>query len=200
MRYARAVEKLSLLADGCQRTTRWPVDGPFLREAYVFGEILDGADPIERLHVAFALDLPPDEVPWCSQPPGTEWLVQELRLDKGGIAYWWRSRHEPVGNHLIRDPVRFWSPVGTDEAVLDALRERRFPDLPRQLASPAETRRRTAVELDRALGRLRAVHQAYWEPDWRRDHRGNGSYPENHLWAAVDGYLDMLDTEDGSDS
>jgi hypothetical protein len=51
-----------------------------------FRQDLDGADPIECLNVAFALNLPPEDVPWCSQPPGTAWLVDNLRLDTGGIA------------------------------------------------------------------------------------------------------------------
>lgn len=91
VRYLRAVERLRFLADRCQWTTRLPLDEPFLQEAYVFGEILDGADPIECLNVAFALNLPPEKVPWCSEPSGTAWLVDNLRPDKGGIAYWWRS-------------------------------------------------------------------------------------------------------------
>jgi hypothetical protein len=103
----------------------------------VFGKILDGADPIEHLEVAFSVNLQPEEVPWCSQPRGTPWLVDSLRLDKGGFAVWWRSRHEPVWNHVIHQPVRFWSLDGTDEAVLDALRDRRFADLPKLKASPA---------------------------------------------------------------
>ncbi|HEY1574294.1 MAG TPA: hypothetical protein VGG05_23350 [Pseudonocardiaceae bacterium] len=193
MRYRRAVERLRLLADVCQWTTRLPVDEPFLREAYVFGEVPDGADPIESVQVALTLDLPPDEVPWCSQPQGTAWLVDSLRLDKGGFAYWWRSRHEPVWNYLIRDPVRFWSLDGPDEGVLGDLRDRRLADLPRITATPAELRRRTRVELDRALGQLHAVHQKYWDRDWRHEHRGLGRYPENHLWEAADGYLDLLE-------
>ncbi|WP_158895151.1 DUF7711 family protein [Amycolatopsis anabasis] len=193
MRYRRAVEKLRSLADGCGHTTRLPVEEPFLQEAYVFGELLEGGDPIENLSVAFALNLPPEEVPWCSEPPGTPWLVDMLRLDKGGIAYWWRSRHEPVWNHVIREPVRFWSLAGTDEAVLDALRERRLADLPRLKASPEQVRHRIATDLDRTLARLQTVHQRYWAHDWRREHRGDGRYPENHLWEATHGYLDLLD-------
>ncbi|KAA2265369.1 hypothetical protein F0L68_04695 [Solihabitans fulvus] len=193
MRYLRAVEKLRLLADACQRATRLPIEEPFLRAAYVFGEVLDGVEPIESVRVAFALDLPPDEVPWRSQPQGTAWLVDSLRLDKGGFTYWWRSRHEPVWNHAIRGPVRIWSLDGPDEAVLAALRDRRFADLPRITASPAELRWRTHAELDRALGQLRAVHQKYWDRDWRHEHRGLGRYPENPLWEAADGYLDLLE-------
>jgi hypothetical protein len=193
MRYRRAVEKLRLLADACQGTARLPGEEPFLWEAYVFGEVLEGADPIEYLQVAFTLNLPPDEVPWCSQPPGTPWLVDTLRLDKGGFAYLWRSRHEPVWNHAIQGPVRFWSIDGTDDIVLDALRDRRLADLPRLTASPAELQRRTEADLDRALQQLRAVHQNYWDRDWRYEHRGGGRHPEHHLWEAADGYLDLLD-------
>jgi hypothetical protein len=55
-----------------------------------------------------------------------------------------------------------------DGLVLDALQERRFADLPRLTASDDEVRQRTAIELERALERLRAVNGAYWDPDWRR--------------------------------
>lgn len=193
MRYGRAVEKLRLLADACRSTTWMPLDEPFLWEAYVFGDVLDGADPIDSLQVAFTINLVPEEVPWCSRPSGTAWLVDRLRLDKGGFRYWWRSRHEPVWNHHIREPVRFWSFEGTDEAALDALRERRFTDLPRLVAGHAELRRCAEVELDRALGQLRAVREKYWDRDWRTEHRGGGRYPEDHLWEVTDGYLDLLD-------
>jgi hypothetical protein len=75
MRYRRAVEKLRILADACQRTTRWPLDEPFLREVYVFGDLLDGADPIDWIEIALVLNLPAEEVPWESHPDGADWLV-----------------------------------------------------------------------------------------------------------------------------
>jgi hypothetical protein len=193
MRYRRAVEKLRALAELCQHTTRAPTDEPFLHEAYVFGELLEDTDPIDRVQLALVLNLPPEDVPWESQPLGTAWLVECLRLDKGGFAYWWRARHDPVWNHHIRGPVRFWSLDGPDESVLRALSERRLADLPRITTSATELGERTTTELTTALARLRAVHANYWERDWRREHRGNGRYPENHLWEAVDGYLDLLD-------
>jgi hypothetical protein len=194
MRYRRAVEKLRILADACQHTTRWPPeDEPFLREAYVFGEMLDGDDPVDHIKLALVLNLPSAEVPWESEPQGAGWLVRELRLDKGGFVYRWRSRHDPVWNHVIRDPVRFWSLDGPDEDVLRALAERRFSDLPRVTAQPDELRAHTADALATALARLREVHANYWEPDWRRENRGDYRYPENALWEAVDGYLDLLD-------
>lgn len=197
MRYRRAMEKLRVLADACQSTARLPGKDPFLREAFVYGDVLAGADPIESVQVAFTLDLFPEDVPWCTHPPGTAWLADCLRLDKGGFVYCWRSRHEPVWNHVVREPVRFWSIEGTDEAVLDALHDRRFADLPRMTASPAELRHRAEVELDRALARLRTVHRAYWERDWRIEHRGAGRHPEDHLWEAADGYLDLLNVAHG---
>lgn len=141
----------------------------------------------------FVLDLPAEEVRWGARPPGVDRLVRDLRLDKGGYAHWWRSRHDPVWNHHIQGPVRFWSVDGADEEVLTALSERRFDDLPRVTAEPDEVRARASAEVDAALARLRDVHRNYWERDWRREHRGDDRYPENELWEAVDGYLDLLD-------
>ena len=86
MRYRRAIEKLRILAEACDSTKNWPLDEPFLLAAYVFGEVLNGADPLECVEVAFVLNLPPEKVPWESHPHGTGWLVDVLRLDKGGIA------------------------------------------------------------------------------------------------------------------
>lgn len=65
-------------------------------------------------------------------------------------------------------------------------------------AEPSEVRARATVELDAALTRLRDVHRTYWEPDWRGSHRGNYRYPENELWEAVAGYLDLLDVQGGN--
>jgi hypothetical protein len=193
MRYQRGVEKLRLLAEGCESVKGWPPEEPFLLEAYVFGDMLRGADPLECVEVVLVLNLPPEDAPWESHPQGTMWLADRLRLDKGGFCYWWRSHLDPVCNHRIRDPVRFWSNEGPDEDVLQALAECRFDDLPRLMPSPAVGRERVAAELEAALGHLRAVHASYWDRDWRSEHRGLGRYPEHHLWEAVQGYLDVHD-------
>src|SRR5262249_33379981 len=121
MRYRRAVEKLRTLAEACESVKNWPPEDPFLLEAYVFGDVLEGADPLESVGVALVINLPPEDVPWGSSPHGTAWLADRLRLDKGGFAYWWRSHLSAVPNHHIRAPVRFWSQEGPDEAVLHAL-------------------------------------------------------------------------------
>jgi hypothetical protein len=191
MRYRRAVEKLQALAEACDSVKNWPPEDPFLREAYVFGDVLRGPDSLECVEVILAVNLPPQEAVWGARPRGTLWLADQLRLSKGGFCYWWRSHLDPAWNHHVQEPVRFWSRDGTDEEVLRALAERRFADLPRQAPSPAARREQLAAELDTALSHLRAVHASYWDRDWRREHRGSGRYPENELWEAVDAYLDL---------
>lgn len=194
MRYKRAVEKLRLLAEGCERIGNWPPwDEPFLVEMHAFGEVLEGADPLEVVKVAGVIRLPPEEVPWNSDPHGTRYFADELRLSKGGFEYWWRSYLDPVWNHYIQSPVRIWSNAGIDEAALDALAERRFSDLRRLTPDPVDARLQTRDDLDAALRRLRVVRDSYWDQQWRRDHRGLGRYPEHELWDAVQGYLDLLD-------
>jgi len=145
------------------------------------------------VEVVLVLNLPPQEVVWGTSPRGTEWLADRLRLSKGGYCYWWRSHLDPVWNHHVREPVRFWSHDGPDEDVLQALAERRFADLPRQEPSPAARGDQLAGEVDVALGHLREVHAGYWDRDWRREHRGLGRYPENELWEAVNAYLELRD-------
>jgi hypothetical protein len=199
MRYRRAVEKLRTLAEACESVKSWPPGDPFLLEAYVFGDVLEGADPLEYVEVALVVDLPPEEVPWESSPHGTAWLADQLRLDKGGFAYWWRSHLSAVPNHHIRGPVRFWSQEGPDKAVLQALAERRLGDLARLAPSPQTEREQLAAELCTALSRLRAVHASYWDHDWRHEHRRFGRYPEHHLWEAVQGYLDLYDAAGSED-
>jgi hypothetical protein len=194
MRYRRAVEKLRLLADECEKIGFYPPwDEPFLVAIYAFGEVLEGTDPLEAVQVTGVVRVPPEEALWGSSPHGTEWLADRLRLSKGGYEYWWRSYLDPVRNHYIRSPVRIWSQDGPDTETLDALAERRFSDLRRLTASPAEERLQVRDELDAALRHLREVRDSYWDDSWRRDHRGNGRYPEHELWDAVYGYLNLLD-------
>jgi len=67
---------------------------------------------------------------------------------------------------------------------------------PFRLAEPsaAEEAEQFEVELAASATYLRYVRDRYWDDQrWRREHRGDGRSPENHLWDAVDGYLDLLD-------
>jgi hypothetical protein len=69
MRYKRAVEKLRILAETCERVKIfWFDTEPFLKALYAFGEVLDGADPLDAVQVAVAINLPPEEVLWESSP------------------------------------------------------------------------------------------------------------------------------------
>ena len=195
MGYTRAVEKLRLLAEGCERIVGlWKIEHeePFLVAMYAFGDVLEGTDPIEVVQVAGVLRLPPEEVTWGSYPPGSEWLADQLRLSKGGFEYFWRSYLDPVWNHYIRSPVRIWSQDGNDADALAALAARRFAELRRLTPDPVDERLQVRDDQDATLRHLRDVHRSYWDQKWRREHRGFGRYPEHELWEAVEGYLDLL--------
>ena len=62
MRYKRAVEKLRVLAETCERVKMfWFDTEPFLTAVYAFGEVADGADPLDAVQVAVAINLSPEE-------------------------------------------------------------------------------------------------------------------------------------------
>ena len=48
------------------------------------------------------------------------------------------------------------------------------------------------VELEASLNHLHQVVERYWEREWRAGHKGSGWYPEDHLWRAAHGYLDVM--------
>jgi hypothetical protein len=77
-------------------------------------------------------------------------------------------------------------------AMLDALGDRRLGDLHRITPTAAEEAEQLQEELAASLAHLQRVDAAYWEREWRREHKGLGIYPEEHLWRASHGYLDLL--------
>src|SRR5260370_28232337 len=136
MRYRRAVEKLQALAEECESVKGWPPEDPFLLEAWVFGDVLRGADPLDCVEVVVVVNLPPEEVVWGSNPHGTLWLDDPLRLSKGGCCYWWPPHLDPVWNHHLQYPARFSCHRAPAAAVLRALAASPFPDLPPHAPCP----------------------------------------------------------------
>lgn len=194
VRFDTAVDRLHKIADACSDVSRYRDE---LAAAYVYGGLLTGAD-VEVVHVALAVDVPAEDLPWRAEPAALRALAEVLRLDRAPVRWVWRPAGEPVGNHAIIEPVRFWTrDGGVDEEVLRNLRDRRLEKLPRESTPSEDAERHLTRDRDRALRHLRQVTDDYWEPGWRRTHKGTGLYPEDHLWRAVQGYLDLLDASQG---
>lgn len=147
------------------------------------------------MNIALVLDLPAQELPWGVEPPRCTSLAHLLRLDKAPVLRRWRPAEWPVANHEIRRPMPIWSREdGVQTAALDALAQHRAE--PFRLADPdvAVLAKQISRELEASTTHLRAVRDRYWEDfDWQRSHRRDGRKPEDHLWEAVDGYLDLVD-------
>jgi hypothetical protein len=96
-----------------------------------------------------------------------------------------------VSNHLIDRPLRIWSLDGPDTAATDALERGGAEPFRLPASTEAEVREQLMEELAASLAHLQRVEAGYRERSWRTTHRGSGVYPENHLWDAVHGYLDL---------
>jgi hypothetical protein len=164
-----------------------------LCSAHVFVGLLDAVAELEVVQVAFVLDLPVDRLTWCAEPPECGWLVELLDLGKAPVQWYWRPVAWPVANHLIRRPLPFWSATGgTDEPALDAVARGLAETLRPAEPTASDQHAQLIVERAASLAHLRDTEDGYWQRDWRAAHRGAGSYPEQHLWNAVHGYLDLL--------
>jgi hypothetical protein len=193
MKRSTVISRLNEIADGLDRTVQWSditvVDG------YVFGDLLESDAQLERIELALVVAEPPETVPWMARPPRLEALADSLRLTKLPVSWWWRPADWPVWNHTISRAVRFWSADGgRDQRTLDGLAAGRLQNL--AVEAPANRRELTAqmlVERDVARQHLVTVTESFYDPDWRRNHRGGGAYPENHLWSATAAFLELDD-------
>jgi hypothetical protein len=188
-----AINRLSDVADALDRAGQWP--GPPVVAAYVFGAVLDPVSELEVVQLALVVDEPPEDVPWMSRPARLEALASLCRFDKLPMSWRWRPAEWPVWNHEISRAVRFWSSgEGRDEAVLRALADARVNGLRfEQPGGPEEMGRQLTIERDASRGHLAAVTAQFYDRDWRREHSGEGTHPEDHLWWATAGYLDLDD-------
>jgi hypothetical protein len=199
VRYATAVRRLRQIAEDAYRVGV-PGEAPVLAAIYTCGAIFETPGEVDAVEVAVVLDEPADELCWGAEPPWTAGIVQRLRLNKAPVRWYFRPAVWPVWNHRIRRPLRIYSAAsGADERALTALAAGNADRLRLPAPSEQEQRNQVAAEFDAARWHLRAVQRQYWEPDWRREHKGFGIYPETHLWNAVWGYLDLYDAAQSLD-
>jgi hypothetical protein len=197
MRYTTAVNRLRAIAEACDRwgSVQDGLTEARLTAAYAYGPVLErpGMD-LDLVRVALVIGLPAEELPWGAEPPECSSLASVLRLDKAPVLWRFRSSERPVWNHAIHRPLPVWTLEGVQSEALDSLAELRAEPFRLPEPSAAELTRQTQQEFVTSMAHLRTVRDRYWDDaDWRRAHRGGGRYPENHLWDAVNGYLDLLD-------
>jgi hypothetical protein len=191
MRYGKAVQRLQIIAERCQRVSGLWDEAPPLTAAYAFGDVLDGPEQLDVVQLALVLNHPAEELTWCARPTSCSGLPHLLELEKAPVDWYWRPAAWPVSNPVIVRPLRIWSTDGVDAVALDALARRAAEPLRLPPPHPRREDEQFAFELKASLAYLQRVEDRYWERDWRAEHRGSGIYPENHLWDAVHGYFDL---------
>jgi hypothetical protein len=193
VKWSRAVHHLETLAQSCAELAAQPRSIFPLRvvQLWAVGDILGAIREIDTITVALAVDLPVDEVPWLSEPPGAQHWASATRLAKNPIMPLWRSSHAPVWNHHIDRPALVWSSTdGIAEKTLAALREGQADSVRSPAPTPDELRVRLDDELRVSLLALRARSHDYQERRWKP---GKLEPTADALWRATDGYLDLLD-------
>jgi len=186
-----AITRLRDVADGLTRTTSWPDAG--IVAGYVFGALIEHTGDLERVELALMVDARPEEVPWLARPAGLEAIAAQLRFDKLPLVWWWRSADGPVWNHHIQRAVRFWTAGdGLDVAVVDSLAAGHTDQLP--ITEPTDHQQlvtQLRAERDVSRRQLAQVIDRFYDRDWRRQHKHEGVFPQDHLWWAAAGFLEL---------
>jgi hypothetical protein len=98
-----------------------------------------------------------------------------------------------VWNHAIERAVRVWAKgTGGEAAALSALEQGRLDGVMVD-GPPSRDALRAQVAVERAVAQsyLAEVVESFYERDWRRAHQGGGVHPEDHLWCAAAGFMDL---------
>ena len=106
MRYGKAVQRLEMIAERCQRASGPWDEAPPLVSVYAFGHVLDGPDQLDAVQVALVLNHPAEELTWCARPTSCSGLPPLLELEKAPVEWYWRPAAWPVSNHVIARPLR----------------------------------------------------------------------------------------------
>lgn len=193
MKRSTAIGRLSDISGGLDRAKQWSAVN--VTAGCVYGALLDGDDDLEYVSIALVVDEPAVRVPWMSRPAHLEAMAKLARFDKLPIVWQWRPAEWPVWNHQIPRAACFWSVGGgLDQTVIDALNARVADGL--QISHPADVdglQRQVEIERATARAHLAEVTALFGDREWRRDHRGDGSYPEDTLWAAAAGFIELDD-------
>lgn len=112
--------------------------GPTVVAAYVFGELLDGPDQLDRIDVVLAAPLRPEEVQWSVMPPTVTRFLRRTHLSRLPVRWLCMPSAWPVANDYIRHPVRIWSTDGPCPHVIQLIAQRRFADLRPEAPPTAE--------------------------------------------------------------
>ncbi len=187
MKYGTAVRHLSEMAETAGSGRDW--DEWVLTAMWTGHEVLGGPQQMGAPHVILMLDIPPDELPWRAIHSQAEAIKYVLRIPKVPVLAYPRPTVLPPWNPIHRRVVRFWDHNdGTDHDVLEALRQR--APLPIVCPTLAEYQAQMLSESNVARARLDQMLDDYWIGNWRKEHRGAGIFPENHLWAAAQALRD----------
>jgi hypothetical protein len=197
MRHATAVRRLRTIAERCQQVCGLWDDDSGLMAVHAFGRVLDPAGErrgsLEVVQIALVVQEDPEQVAWCVRPPQYAGLGYVLELEKAPVDWYFRPAALPVGNHVIVRPLQIWDRrTGVAERALAALAAGTAEPLRARAPRPDVLHRQLTEELATALTHLEGVRDGYWQRDWRSRHESVATFPEHHLWDAVNGYLELL--------
>jgi hypothetical protein len=186
MKRSTAVKHVEHIAtEATRQAGLWP-DGWSLESMWIADDILDAPDTLNVVTVVMRVDIPVEDLPWRTLNRLEVAIAETLRIDKLPIWRHGRPSAWPAWNAENRRVQRFWHITeGTDTEAIETLRQ----GIPLEpiAVEPHVFIEQMQTEYGVSRAHLHTVLDEYWEGSWRREHKGYGIHPEDHLWRAAYG-------------
>ncbi len=186
MKRSTAIRHLEqLAAEATRHAEVWP-ESVHPESMWIADDILDAPDMLDVVTILVRVDVPVEELTWRAINPVEYAIADSLRLPK--LPIWQHGRPSAwpawnAENHRVR---RFWHiEEGIDGEVIETLRNGNPIDPIAVAPHVFIEQMRTEYEVSRT--HLNSILDEYWEYPWRREHKGFGIHPEDHLWRAAYG-------------
>ena len=186
MKRSTALGHIEHIASESTRYAEMESEGWPLESMWIADDILDAPDTLDVVTMLLLVDVPVEDLTWLALNRVEVAIAETIRLDKLPIWRHGRPSGWPAWNAENRRVRRFWHITeGTDTEAIETLRSGN-PIEP-VFMEPHVFIDQMQTEYGVSRTHLHTVLDEYWKGPWRREHKGYGIHPEDHLWRAAYG-------------
>ncbi len=186
MKRSTALGHIDHIAAEATRYAEVQPEGWPLESIWIADDILNAPETLDVVTMLLCVDVPVEDLTWQALNRVEVAIAETMGMDKAPIWRHGRPSAWPAWNAQNRRVRRFWHITeGTDTEIIETLRQGKA--IEPLAVEPHVFIEQMQTEHGVSRAHLHHVLDEYWDHQWRKEHKGYGIHPEDHLWRAAYG-------------